>query len=229
LKECGKATTRRLADPNFTTRYFQGDGLDIGGGPDPLILYAPFFPRIRRVTVWDLPQGDAQLLRGVADEIFDFVHSSHCLEHLVDCREGLRNWFRVVRPGGHLIVTVPDEDLYEQGVFPSTFNADHKQTFTIHKTRSWSPASVNIIDLVATLGAAAEVKKIALIDAGYRYDVPRFDQTLTPTAEAAIEFVVRKRVRAEIEAGGRPPANGSLSAAQLQLLTGLRPPPRDSG
>ena len=39
---------------------------------------------------------------------------------------------------------VPDEDLYEQGQFPSTYNVDHKWTFTILKTTSWSPCSLNL-------------------------------------------------------------------------------------
>src|SRR5260221_7032838 len=38
--------------------------------------------------------------------------------------------------------------LYEQGVFPSRFNGDHKSTFTISKASSWSPVSVNVLDLV---------------------------------------------------------------------------------
>src|SRR3546814_12230808 len=70
--------------------------------------------------------------------------------------EGLRNWFRILKPGGHLIVTVPDEDLYEQGIFPSAYNPDHKWTFTIWKAASWSPKSRNLIDLVRSLGEAAE-------------------------------------------------------------------------
>ena len=67
------------------------------------------------IRTWDWEDGDAQFLASVADASLDFVHSSHCLEHLVDPAEGLNNWVRVVREGGYVIVTVPDEDLYEQG------------------------------------------------------------------------------------------------------------------
>ena len=90
---------------------------------------------------WDLGDGDATFMESVKDETYDFVHSSHCLEHLLDPEKGLRNWFRILKPGGYLVVIVPDEDLYEQGVFPSTFNADHKWTFTISKSGSWSDKS----------------------------------------------------------------------------------------
>ncbi|MBV5346213.1 MAG: methyltransferase domain-containing protein, partial [Rhodoferax sp.] len=75
----------------------------------------------------------------------DFVHSSHCLEHMRDVREALKNWIRIVKPGGFLILTVPDEDLYEQGQWPSRFNTDHKWSFTIHKERSTMPSSINVI------------------------------------------------------------------------------------
>jgi hypothetical protein len=49
VKECGKAVARRIHEPNFANRYFIGDGIDIGGAPDPLNHYASFFPRLR---VW---------------------------------------------------------------------------------------------------------------------------------------------------------------------------------
>jgi len=210
MKECSKSIPRRLSHPNFVNRYFVGDGIDIGGKPDPLVLYREVFSRITSVRTWDLEDGDAQYLAGVEDASVDFVHSSHCLEHLLDPAEGLRNWLRVVRPGGHVIVTIPDEDLYEQGVFPSTFNRDHKWTFTIHKTRSWSPRSVNVVDLVTGLGAEAQVVKLELLDATYRYELPRYDQTVTPIGECGIEIVIRRRHPQEVEAGGRLPASADV-------------------
>lgn len=203
MKECSKSIMRRLADSNFVSRYFVGCGLDIGGKPDPLALYKELFCRMTEVRTWDKEDGDAQILAGLSDEKFDFVHSSHCLEHLADPHEGLHNWLRVVRPGGHLVVTVPDEDLYEQGVFPSTFNRDHKWTFTILKARSWSSRSLNVIDLVRQLDERAELLRIEQLSTSYRFNMPRYDQTLTPVGECGIEFVIRKRPEAEVSAGGR--------------------------
>ena len=38
MKECSKSIMRRLAGSNFVNRNFRGDGIDIGGAPDPLAL-----------------------------------------------------------------------------------------------------------------------------------------------------------------------------------------------
>lgn len=224
MKECSKAIMRRLSEPNFVNRFFRGDGIDIGGAPDPLSLYVELFPLMTGVRVWDLNDGDGQTMAGVPDAQFDFVHSSHCLEHLRDPEEGLLNWFRILKPGGHMIVTVPDEDMYEQGQFPSTFNADHKWTFTIFKTDSWSDKSRNVIDLIAALGTAADVQKLNLLNWTFRYGLPRFDQTLTPVGESGIEFVIRKRLEEEVAFGGRRPIPGKIPDHAFHLLTGLRPP-----
>ena len=202
MRECSKSITRRIHDANFINRYFVGNGLDIGGRPDPLALYQELFSRMASVRTWDREDGDAQHLAGVADEAFDFVHSSHCLEHLDDPREGLRSWLRVLRPDGYLVVTVPDEDLYEQGVFPSSFNRDHKWTFTIFKPRSWSARSINLLDLVR--GAeGAELVRLEQLSSTYRFELPRFDQTITPIAECGIEMVLRRRTAQELESGAR--------------------------
>ena len=98
-----------------------------------------------------------------------------------------------------MVVTIPDEDLYEQGVWPSTYNLDHKWSFSIYKQKSWSPKSINVFDLVSSLGNLSEVKKIELLDSGYRYSLPRYDQTSTPIGESAIEIIVRKRLDKDVE------------------------------
>ena len=63
---------------------------------------------------------------------------------------------------------------------------------------------INLFDLLPKLGKAAEVMKVELLNQGYRYVLPRFDQTLTPIGEAGIEFVVRKRTSEEIAFCGLP-------------------------
>ncbi len=206
MYEASKALIRRLHDGRFATRYFVGHGIDIGSGPDALGQYVEQFPLMLSCRPWDLKDGDARLLASLSNGSLDFVHSSHCLEHMRDPREALHHWLRVLKPGGHLIVTVPDEDLYEQGVFPSTFNDDHRWTFTVHKVRSWSARSVNLMELLAEFSDRAQVLKIEQLDATYRFGLPRVDQTLTPVAECALEFILRKRPASELASSGRYPA-----------------------
>jgi SAM-dependent methyltransferase len=207
--ECSKAVMRRLHDSRFATRWFIGDGIDVGSGPDHVGSHREFFPGMRSCKPWDMPDGDAQILHGVADNSFDFVHSSHCLEHMVEPFIALGNWIRVLKPGGHLILLVPDEDLYEQGVFPSTFNPDHKWTFTVSKSKSWSPRSISVVDLVRRFSDLIQVIKIELLDATFRFNAPRIDQTLTPISESAIELIARKWSARDLNAGARAPPMAS--------------------
>lgn len=198
MHESSKSIFGKIRDSRYATRYIVGDGIDIGAGPDSIAQYYELFPLMKSCRAWDMPDGDAELMVGIEDNAFDFVHSSHCLEHMRNPSIALNNWLRILKPGGHIICLIPDEDLYEQGEFPSTFNADHKHTFTIHKRKSWSKGSINLFDLLSSTDHPIEIKKIELLDATFRYDLnkyikkPRFDQTLTPVGECAIEFVVKK-------------------------------------
>jgi SAM-dependent methyltransferase len=190
--ETSKAVMRRLGDSRFITRYFVGDGIDIGAGNDPVSNYREFFPSMGMVKAWDWPDGDAQLMENVPDNAYHWVHSSHCLEHMRDPVEALRNWSRILQSGGHMILLVPDEDLYEQGVFPSRFNWDHKTTWTIQKNLSWSPVSVSCTSFLANFPELT-ILKLELLDASYRYHIQNQDQTLTPIGESAIEIILRKK------------------------------------
>ena len=152
--ESSKSIARRLHTPGFATHYF------VGSGNDTLGKYARLFPLIRSITDFDLPDGDVQDLAKHADSSFDFLHSSHCLKHVREPATALKNWIRVVRKFWHIVVMVPDEDMYEQGVRPSTFNNDHKHTFTICKQKSWSPVSRNITDLLAIVADLAEPVRV---------------------------------------------------------------------
>lgn len=195
MLQCGKAVMRRIHQFGYASRYFVGHGIDVGSGGDPLSQYKDQFPGMLSCRDWDLNDGDAQLLASVNDNSYDFLHSSHCLEHVHDPIEALNNWFRVIKPLGHMVVQVPDEDLYEQGRWPSHYNNDHKCTFTIDKRRSWSPVSRNVTDVLKTLPETARIIKIEWLDCGFLTALRYVDQT-TPVyiSESAIEFVVRKEV-----------------------------------
>lgn len=193
-KEQSKAAKRRFNIGPFHTRFFAGEGIDVGGGPDPLGQYAGLFARMRSCRTWDKEDGDAMLLDGVADNSFDFLHSSHCLEDLDDVNIALKNWIRVVRPGGFLVITVPDEDMYEQGFWPSRYNREHRWTFTVYKSKSWSPRSVNVLDLAIGFGEQVYLEKLEVVRDFFRMSLAenKIDQTRTPVCESCIEFILRK-------------------------------------
>lgn len=147
-------------------RAIQGSGIDIGCGPDPVS------PNARR---FDLEHGDANVVSQIVKEQFDFVYSSHCLEHMHNPRLTILDWWKLVKPGGYLFVAVPDEDLYEQGVFPSRSNTDHKATFTISKSQSWSPVSCNVLELAQSL-PGGQLISLQLQDRGYDRRLMAFGQ-----------------------------------------------------
>lgn len=228
MHESSKALARRLHDSRFATRFFVGHGIDIGAGPDSLGQYTEQFPLMRSCRSWDLDDGDAQFLATIGDDSLDFAHSSHCLEHMRDPRQALEHWLRVIKPGGHLIVTIPDEDLYEQGVFPSTYNEDHKWTFTMHKVKSWSPKSVNLMVLLSGVAGRAQTIKVEQLDATYRFEQSRFDQTMTPVAECGLEFVLRKLPREELDRLGRfPDPARTAQAGMPERSTPTEPMPAE--
>lgn len=139
-RETSKCIRWRREQGHFA-RYLRGDGIDIGCGDDPLIVPDG------TVRQWDRADGDAQYMAGVPDASFDFVYSSHCLEHMVDVPATIHHWLRILKPGGYLYVVVPDYVFYEKCMWPSHYNTDHKHTFSGWVTRPqvgrpnhWTPS-----------------------------------------------------------------------------------------
>jgi predicted SAM-dependent methyltransferase len=195
MYEASKAIKRRFNEGIFHSRYFVGNGIDIGAGPDSIARFCRTgFPLMLNIKAWELePDGDGQYLESIEDNTFNFLHSSHSLEHMEDVRIALDNWIRVVKPGGFIIISIPDEDMYEQGVWPSKFNTDHKHTFTMHKEDSWSHDSINIIDLAAEFSNRAISERIMVHNEFYIQTNQLVDQTQFPcTTECSIEWILRK-------------------------------------
>jgi SAM-dependent methyltransferase len=187
--ETKKANKRRKKMPLFKDKAFVGKGIDIGCGKD--ILDRKVFKKITSIEGFELADGNAQYIHKHKEkESYDFVYSSNCLEHMDEPLDALRSWYSLVKLGGYLIFTVPDEDLYEQGVFPSRYNYDHKWTFTIYKEKSWSEKSINIVDLVREL-FCCKVHRITVVDTNYDYTKFDVDQT-QGKAEAFIEVLLQK-------------------------------------
>ena len=109
--------------------YTRGVGLELGCGPWRA------FPHFIGIDAnrYESALGpslvmDCQSLACFSDEAFDFIYSSHLLEHLVDTTAVLREWWRVIEAGGHLVLYLPHKDLYPNIGEPGG-NADHKHDF----------------------------------------------------------------------------------------------------
>lgn len=188
MDEQSKAKVRRANDWRFANRWFVGRGIDVGCGPDP--LKKEDWPKVTEVVPYDTMYGnvDGQFLPEIKDGEFDFVHSSHCLEHLINPRAALVNWLRVIKPGGFIICTIPEEFLYELGKWPSRFNEDHKSSFTL-RGMPIMPGSINVLNLLWKL--PVDVEHITLLTENWNPAKIGLDQTMSG-AECAIEFVARK-------------------------------------
>jgi SAM-dependent methyltransferase len=119
--ETSKAYRRRLRDGWFETCVrLDRPGLDVGCGRDPLCVPFRRYDQI-------FGDGDVTTLADVPGGLFWTVYASHVLEHVHDPGLALENWYRVLAPGGLLLVSVPHRDLYERRLaLPSRWNGDHK-------------------------------------------------------------------------------------------------------
>ena len=120
--------TNRPQQPEFAAvwKYCNhGLGVDIGCGTNRLS------PDILAIDVFDHGVGpnnpdliaNASLMdwrerkmgAGFRDCVFDFIFSSHCLEDFRDIEGVLKEWWRKVKVGGHLVLLLPD---MEGGRYP---------------------------------------------------------------------------------------------------------------
>ena len=96
MKETEKNYEARVRNEDFKN-YLHGNGIDIGGGDDCLKLPPDVEGTVR---LWDIQDGDAQYVHKLKDNTFDFVYSSHCLEHMRDLDTAFTNWIRICKQGG---------------------------------------------------------------------------------------------------------------------------------
>jgi glycosyltransferase involved in cell wall biosynthesis/predicted SAM-dependent methyltransferase len=145
------------------SRYCLGNGVDLGYGGDPIVPSA--------ITV-DLPTpynkvgdhplnlaGDARNLYWFSDNSLDYVYSSHLLEDFEDTEGTLREWLRVLKPGGVLVLFCPDEQAYRSHC------KKHGQTYNLnHKHPDFSLAYVEDI-LLNRIGNVEVIHENPLVDA----------------------------------------------------------------
>lgn len=106
---------------HLTAKYCEGCGVDVASQGDPVVPWAMNFdlpvPEFNQYNSNKTPLGPIQI-RGHAHNLpFDsnslgFLYSSHLLEDYTDWTPILKEWVRVIRPGGHLIILIPDRALW---------------------------------------------------------------------------------------------------------------------
>jgi ADP-heptose:LPS heptosyltransferase/predicted SAM-dependent methyltransferase len=113
--------------------YLRGKGLDLGAGMFKIIPHA--------ISV---DSGDHAALFGhhfvaelklncekldiIASQSMDYVFSSHLLEHIEDHKAALKEWWRVIKQGGKLVLYLPHADFYPRMGQPGA-NPTHLHDF----------------------------------------------------------------------------------------------------
>lgn len=183
--ETGKAHDRRVRE-GFFENYCNGKGIDIGVGRIDSHGADPLLPDI---DTWDKDNGDATFMAGVEDESYDFVYTSHILEHISNCYLALRNWWRILKPGGYLILFVPHRDLYEKRTeLPSRWNGDHK--FFLLPEKEELPYTIGLLPLVTGALPTAEVVYMNECSEGHTIT----DPDIHSDGEISIEVVLQRLV-----------------------------------
>jgi len=117
--------------------YTRGLVLDVGCGPHKTFPHFIGIDNRKDTALFgvqmdpDLTIPDATELRLIASRSVDAVFSSHLLEHITDYKKALREWWRVIKPGGHLVLYLPHADLYPR-IGTKGANPDHKHDFMPH-------------------------------------------------------------------------------------------------
>lgn len=97
--------------------YLSGRGLDLGAGTFKILPHAISVDNGDHAEKFGYPftadlRADCEHLDMFATQSMDFVFSSHLLEHIKDYKKALKEWWRVVKQGGKLILYLPHKDFY---------------------------------------------------------------------------------------------------------------------
>jgi SAM-dependent methyltransferase len=175
--ESTKSRSRRERE-RFFDSFCHGRGLDVGYGGDLLT---------KSCKGWDIEHGDAQYLKGIKDSQYDFVYSSHTLEHMKSPETALMNWWRVLKTGGFLILYIPHRDLYEKKKkLPSRWNLDHKHFFLLD--RDEGPDTIGLVPLIERTLTGYEIVYAQECAEGHTITEPEVHSN----GEYSIEAVIKK-------------------------------------
>lgn len=136
---------KELAD-----KYIQGDGIEIGALCYPLsttanVVYIDRFDRKGLHKQYpDIQIKDMVLVNVVADgetlEVFennskDFIIANHFLEHCANPIKAIKNWVRVLKPGGVIFCAVPNKN--------ECFDKDRETTSYTHLVNEFVSGNIH--------------------------------------------------------------------------------------
>ncbi len=104
-----------------------------------------------------------------ADESFDVLTAWHVIEHVSDVTRTLQDWYRVLRPGGLLMLETPDAECWKARILKDQYAkfwpAEHLYTFT---PRTLTPFLERIGYEPLPTPLVVSPKHVSLITAGYQ-------------------------------------------------------------
>ena len=115
-------------------KYTRGTGLDLGCGPQKTFPHFIGVDNCKDTQLFgiamkpDVQVKTCERLDDFEDSACDFVFSSHLLEHIEDYEAALKEWWRVIRNDGYLVLYLPHKLLYPN-VGQENANPDHKHDF----------------------------------------------------------------------------------------------------
>lgn len=98
---------------NGPARFCKGKGIEIGSGGAPMVKGSMLVDIIDTFS-HDLPYkvdyfADAHDLREIESSSLDYVCASHVLEHMTNPIKAVREWVRILKPGGIMWLRIPDK------------------------------------------------------------------------------------------------------------------------
>lgn len=129
---CGNESAKCRWD---VVQYLRGTVLDLGCGPLKILPHVIGVDSCADTALFGIPiQPDLKVkdcadLSDFEDAACDSVFSSHLLEHIVDTEAALKEWWRVLKPNGFMVLYLPHRDHYPRIGTPGA-NPDHKHDFS---------------------------------------------------------------------------------------------------
>lgn len=130
--------------------YLRGRGLDVGAGDFRVLPHAITVDNLNHSKFGFTHKPDinceADDLYLIASQSVDWVYSSHTLEHVPDMAKALKEWWRVIKQGGLLVMYLPHKDFYPNMGQPGA-NPDHKRDFVPEDVIAAMPRGWDLLEM----------------------------------------------------------------------------------